>query len=308
LFSIFIARVAWSAQSPTLVITAPTSGAIFSSGDTITVEVQPSTGSTFTSGIAVIGTNPLGTAGPLTTAPFEFTLSIPSDATPGPYQITAVGSAKKQLVVSPTTTIYVETDVAINALSAEPKSITLLSIGEQVPVRIVGTLADGNNVDLTESSKLTFASTDSTVAALPQPGVVISVGPGTTTITATYAGSSPISVPVAVTPVLMPTPTSLDFGSKQRHRSSTAQPVTLVNMLTYPLTILQVVTSGTFTQTNNCISKHKTSGVLSPGDQCAVSVKFKPKKIGTQIGVLSISTGATSAPTIVSLTGMGVSH
>jgi hypothetical protein len=296
-----------SPPTSTLKITSPANGAIFAPGATVIVDVQPSAGASFPNGIMVIGTGGLGFAGPSTTAPYELTFLIPTNATPGPYQITAAAAnSPRQVVISSPITIAVETNDAVSTLSAEPTSVTSFSLGEQVPIRIVGTRADGSSIDLAESSRMAFASTDSTVATVAQTGAVTSVGPGTATISATYDGGAQITIPVIIAPVIIPAPTRLDFGQQKLPRLSAAQSITLTNMRAYPLDVLQISTGGPFTQTNNCIPKRKTSGVLSPNGQCAVSVRFKPKNVGTWVGELSISTAATSAQTIVSLAGVGV--
>jgi hypothetical protein len=78
-----------SAQN-TLQITSPADGTVVTPGQVISVVVAPSAGSSFPSGIGILGDVPLGGAGPALTPPFSFSLTIPPSITPGRYTITAV--------------------------------------------------------------------------------------------------------------------------------------------------------------------------------------------------------------------------
>jgi trimeric autotransporter adhesin len=82
--------------------------------------------------------------------------------------------------------------------------------------------------------------------------------------------------------------------------SSSTQTVTIGNTgsTAFPLTL---ALSGDFTDTTNCLA------TLAANSSCTVVLTFAPSQPGTRQGLLSISTGASSTPSHVSLAGTGAS-
>ncbi len=124
---------------------------------------------------------------------------------------------------------------------------------------------------------------------------------GAITITDNAAGS-PHKLPLTGTggvPVVTLTPASLTFASQAVGTTSPAQPATLKNTGSGPLSITSIAVSGDFAQTNNCGSK------VNPGASCTLNVTFKPTATGTRSGALTINDDAAGSPHKVLLTGTG---
>ena len=78
-FAVAIAIVAGAAvaqNSPELQITAPSDGTVAVPGQTLTISVQSAAGVSFPNGVGIIGSNPLGAAGPVTAPPYNFLLIV----------------------------------------------------------------------------------------------------------------------------------------------------------------------------------------------------------------------------------------
>jgi hypothetical protein len=94
-------------------------------------------------------------------------------------------------------------------------------------------------------------------------------------------------------------PTGLNFATQLVGSSSNPQPVTLTNIGSVPLKITSIAASTNFAQTNNCPSK------LPPNGQCTINVVFKPHKIGSLNGTVTITDNAPTSPQTVPLSGIG---
>ena len=130
------------------------------------------------------------------------------------------------------------------------------------------------------------------------------------TITDNAAGSTQL-VPLSGTgtaPTVTLSPTSLSFTSQLTGTTSAAQPVTLTNSGTAPLTIAAIGLTGTnvgdFAQTNTCPAATAT---LAAGASCTISVTFTPSSTGTRTASLSITDSAGGSPHSVALTATGAS-
>jgi hypothetical protein len=182
----------------TLQITSPADGTIVGPGQTIAVVVTLGPGSSFPSGIGILGDVPLGGAGPALTPPFSFSLTIPINTSPRRYTITAVGrDASDQLVMSPPIGIQVEKAVAIVKLQVQLTQMTLHSIGHQLPIMVNATFSDGSTADVTGSGNTACASSNSGVATVDVDGVVSAVSRGTAAISVQY-GNQLVNIPVSV--------------------------------------------------------------------------------------------------------------
>ena len=95
--------------------------------------------------------------------------------------------------------VIVERPDVPTALSVAPSMIKLRFIGDTLPITVLGTFANGSQLDITQSSHLTATVADPTVATV-QNGMVTAVGIGNTlgqtTITLQYGQ---LSATVAVT-------------------------------------------------------------------------------------------------------------
>jgi hypothetical protein len=133
--------------------------------------------------------------------------------------------------------------------------------------------------------------------------------PGTVTGTVNVydnASGSPQTVSltgIATTPpVAGVSPATLSFGSETLGTPSGSQPVLLRNTGNPPLVLSGIVTSGDFSQTNNCGSS------VAANSSCTINVTFTPTAAGTRNGTLTItddSNWVAGSTQRVSLTGTG---
>lgn len=94
-------------------------------------------------------------------------------------------------------------------------------------------------------------------------------------------------------------PGSLSFGSQAVGTSSPPKPVTLANHSTASLTFANIVVSGDFSETDNCVG-----GVPGRGT-CTINVVFSPTVTGTRKGTLTLNNNDISSPETYNLIGTG---
>lgn len=92
----------------------------------------------------------------------------------------------------------------------------------------------------------------------------------------------------------------LQFGPQKMGTTSTGKTLTLSNNGTAAVSIAMIVTTGEFSQSNNCPS------TLAPATKCQIVVKFSPAGSGLRSSVLAITTGATLNPIAAELNGNGL--
>ena len=95
---------------------------------------------------------------------------------------------------------------------------------------------------------------------------------------------------------------SLDFPPQPIGYTSSGQTVVLTSSGETALSIASIVISGDFAQTANCPLAPAT---LAVGANCAITVTFTPRALGTAIGQITITDNALDSPQIIALTGMG---
>jgi len=95
-------------------------------------------------------------------------------------------------------------------------------------------------------------------------------------------------------------PVALTYGTVLAGKNSTARVVTLTNYQTAVLNLSSVVTSGDFSQTNNCGTS------LAPSAGCTITVTFNPTSSGNETGQLQVFDDAPSSPQSASLSGTGM--
>jgi len=118
------------------------------------------------------------------------------------------------------------------------------------------------------------------------------------------ASGSPQSVSLsgngAVVPAASVMPGVLIFSNQSLGSYSPAEFITLSNTGSGSLSILQVYTTGDFSETNNCGSS------VPPGQQCSIAVSFSPTALGTRTGLLTIvDNSSLGTQQTVSLSGTG---
>jgi len=91
----------------------------------------------------------------------------------------------------------------------------------------------------------------------------------------------------------------LNFGTVVVGFSSTPKTVTITNQATSSLSISSILTSGDYSQTNNCGLS------LGSGANCKVTVTFTPSATGTRYGTLTVTDSDGSGSQTIGLTGIG---
>lgn len=207
-----------------------------------------------------------------------------------------------QLTVAPSSINFGVVKVGNN--QSQPATLTN-SGGSSVQVTQVTATGAGFSVSGL-SLPLTVASGQSqgfTVIFTPQ-----SAGAASGNLAITNTGSVPM-VNVALSAgssqtsgAIAPSPASLNFGSVQVGNNQTL-PETLTNSGGSPVTITQVNPSGT----GFSASGLNLPLTLAAGQSQTFNVTFAPGSAGTSNGNLTVTSNASSSPTIESLTGMGTS-
>lgn len=96
-------------------------------------------------------------------------------------------------------------------------------------------------------------------------------------------------------------PISLSFPSQTLGSSSSPTPVVLSNSGTAALTVISIVASGDFSQTNNC----PTSSQIAVGGSCTINVTFTPTASGLRNGAVTVTSNGAGSPQTVPLSGLG---
>jgi len=119
--------------------------------------------------------------------------------------------------------------------------------------------------------------------------------------------STPLTVALtgtgtAATPVVVFSPTSVDFGNQTVGTTSNGWTITLNNESDFPaplLTPLTITGSSDFSETNNCGTS------LAAHTTCNIVVTFTPSSASVITGQLAVLINGVSTPLTVSLTGTG---
>jgi hypothetical protein len=242
-------------------------------------------------------------------------LTVTDDAVTSPQTVSLSGTGTVPapvVTLNPTSLTYsgqqVNTTSSVQTVTLSNSGTAALSISS---ISITGTnasdFAQTNNCPLSPNTLPVNGSC--TISATFTP---TATGSRSASISITdNAADSPESVTLSGTgtaAAVSLSPTSLTFGNQLLNTTSTAQPVTLTNSGTAPLTITSVSITGTnsgdFAQSNTCPLSPNT---LAAGAKCTISVSFTPTATGTRTASVSISDNAAGSPQTVALSGTGTS-
>jgi Dockerin type I domain len=191
-------------SSADLAITSPVNGATFAPGQNIPLTVYVNPNRHFGL-VSVLGTVPFGNATALGPAFVFPDMPVPVSIAPGQYRLTAVAATSDtsgMQAISQPVIINVERLGATTAsLKVQPNTILFQFVGEQIPLVVWANFSDGTISDVTNSSKASYASASSSIAAVDPHGRVTAMGAGATNITIQYGGQIvivPIVVPAGV--------------------------------------------------------------------------------------------------------------
>jgi hypothetical protein len=182
-------------NQPSLVITSPSSGSVFAPGQSIPVVVQ-AVGSFQL--VTVFAQPPLQTDQGFAQPPYQFSVTIPTTASPGPYHIQAFGAlAPGKGLKSQDVTVRVENSEPVVSLKTDLSQMIFQFAGEQLPILVTGIFSDGTSSDLSKSQGISYTSNNTAVAIVNGSGLTTATGGGNADIRVRY-GSLFVDVPVSV--------------------------------------------------------------------------------------------------------------
>jgi Bacterial Ig-like domain (group 3)/Bacterial Ig-like domain (group 2)/Dockerin type I domain len=170
------------ADAQQVAITSPANGSVYAPGATINVTAT-ATGPIL--GVKV-GAQEMGTSAYQVQSPYLLTLRVPSDVV-GPRNLFAVGLiADNTAVFSPLITVDIEPSTPPAAINFQQALVAFGYVGQQQKVGVTATFADGSTLDVSKSTRLAFTSGNATLVSVDSTGLMTSLAPGDTTITATF--------------------------------------------------------------------------------------------------------------------------
>jgi len=198
-------------------------------------------------------------------------------------------------------------------------SFGTISVGTTSPAGGVTLFNMGNatlsisSITITGTNAADFAQTNTCGAAvMAANNCTISVtftpsaaGTRTAAISITdSATGSPQSVSLTGTgttggPAASVSPLKLTFASQNILTTSPAQTITLSNTGTAALSVIGIVATGDYAQTNNCGTS------LAAAANCSVQVTFSPTATGTRAGYITFADNAPTTQQTVTLSGTG---
>jgi uncharacterized protein YjdB len=202
--------------------------------------------------------------------------------------LTALGTTPADTEVRGTIEIDVERPDLPASLAARVPQVVFDRQGQISEIDLLATFGDGRVLDATASARVTYASSNPSVATVDDNGFLRGIGSGVAEVTATYtlateSRRTPIRIIVPSPPYTL-SPSSLDFG-EHRVGTSSSQDMTLTNTTGDPMSIAGVVAVGDYTASRTCVS----ASPLDPKATCTVTVTFTPTADGPRAGTLQIT-------------------
>jgi hypothetical protein len=166
-----------------LQITSPSNQAQYTEGQTYTISLSADPSVT---NIYVTTPSPLPAAQP-TSSPIQFTLTLPTNIPPGYYNIGAIGATASGDVEAAPVMVDIERQDAPVSITAQPLVMNLQAVGQQAPISVWGTYADGTQLFISNSPQTHYKSANTQIATVGATGYyngsVTSAGIGQTSIT-----------------------------------------------------------------------------------------------------------------------------
>jgi hypothetical protein len=180
---------------PRLRIDSPRDGAVVAAGETLEVTVSSPNRTRFVGVTVVMDTDSIDIDQDATSLPAHFPIKIPRSIKSGLYFVSAVagraGLAGRdgELVIA-VIEVDIERPEMPRAISRRgyPAGFSLLfeKKGETRDIELLGDFGNGDVVDVTESSRVTFESSDTAVATVDKSGTITAVGAGHAEVVAWY--------------------------------------------------------------------------------------------------------------------------
>jgi hypothetical protein len=175
---------------PRLRIDSPRDGAVVAPGDIMQVAVSSPNGTRFL-GIAIVMEDPFDIDQEATSLPAKFAIEIPKTIRPGIYSVSAMaglagrGGQAGELVVA-----IIEVDIERRemprAIASVGRQVELRKKGQTSHIEVIGEFGNGDFVDVTESTRVTFESSNTAVATVDRSGTITAVGTGQTEVIGWY--------------------------------------------------------------------------------------------------------------------------
>ncbi len=282
-----IPGVSWARQAKAvLAITSPATGSVVRPGQIVPVRVASPAGVRF-AGVGLIGESPIGIVPGPSSLPAQFSVQIPTDIACRTYALTAVGRTLAGEDVEVMILIDVERPDLPTSISSRLDQIIFSAQGDFSPITLLADFPDGQFLYVTESSKVSYTSSDPSVATVDARGLVTATGMGNAAITARYGppgADRHTEILVSVPPLPFGvSPDRLDFGNQNVGTSSSRQ-MTVTNTTGRPLIIRSVSAGVVFTTADTCV----TSSPLAADATCVITVTFAPTEAGSIKGLVCI--------------------
>ena len=292
-----------------LQIDSPADGTIVNPGQTIRVRVISPTGQAISSVTVLTDMGDRLMTEPAHSLPAEFSITVPSEISLHRYALTAMGiTAARALVESAPIEIEVDRpDMPVSLSQVNFPSLIFEALGDSIRLLTLATFSDRQVPDVTESSRLSFHSTDTKIATVDETGTVKALATGSAAIIVSYKNPNgparELRIPVTVLRFQLGlTPSALDFGNVSVG-SSASLTVTATNnsVSDTQMRIKAVTVTGPYRATDNC-----SSSPLALDASCQITVTFTPVEGGQSSGTLDIVDSHSSVPSAILLTGVGV--
>jgi hypothetical protein len=179
------------AQTPSLTVLSPPDSTTVNAGDQFVITIdQPIElpDFYFNRGVMLVSSGPFVTSRPLTADPFRFQITVRSDAQPGDYAITAVGSRDGQLTYSSPLHLIVPAG-DVQSIVVNPNSLRLPAPGAIGLLSVKGITSHSQKIAL-PLSQINFSVDNSNIAAIDALGRVAAKAVGAATITVNYTNGS----------------------------------------------------------------------------------------------------------------------
>ena len=178
-------------RDPRLRIDSPRDGAVLAPGDTLQVTVSSPNRTRF-DGVVIVMEDPFDTGDQeATSLPARFAIKIPKDISPGSYTVSAVTvlagrDGRDGEWVGAVIEVDIERREMARAITPRLRGFHFDKKGETGRIELVGDFGIGDFVDVSESWRVTFESSDAAVATVDKSGTVTAVGPGRAAVVAWY--------------------------------------------------------------------------------------------------------------------------
>jgi len=178
-------------NDPRLRIDSPRDGVVVAAGETLQVTVSSPNRTLFVGVTVVMDTDSIDIDQDAASLPAHFAIKIPKSIKSGLYFVSAVagraGLAGRdgELVIA-VIEVDIERREMPRAITPRLPKVYLEKKGETGAIELLGDFGNGDVVDVTESSRVTFESSDTAVATVDKSGTITAVGEGHAEVVAWY--------------------------------------------------------------------------------------------------------------------------